>query len=176
MMRTNTVKVNSLFKKVIAAVAAAAMVIGIAAGVGTQRVQAAEAKIFSDENATVCLNSDGSGTIVCEKEFTKEDPLTEVAGVALKDIITFNDGGYIDRFYTCSASKYICSRTMVDTVYTIYVHGCGPEGFFKGSGHLHFTDATNDTYNLAIWRHAEDWHYVNYHSANGRITKISWNS
>ena len=176
MMNTNTLKANSIFKKVVAAVAAAAIAIGIAAGFGTQRVQAAEAKIFFDENATVCLNSDGSGYILCDKVFTREDPLTEVDGVALKDIITFNDGGYVEKFYVTSESRPICSRTMVDTVYTIYVYASGPEGFTSGSGHLHFTDATDDTYNLAIWLHSPDWHYVNYHSGNGRIVKISWNS
>ena len=172
-------KMNTLFKKIAATALAAAMLLTAAAGFGTQKVQAVSAHIISDEDATAVIFDDGSGTITCNKQFTSEDPLTEIDGVALKDIITFNDGGYIDQFYAQEDFHiYGDVSDLIDYAYPniIRVHGCGPEGFGSGSGYLHFTDESNDTYDLSIWRHSEAWHYVKYGSDNPDIVKISWNS
>ncbi len=175
-------KNNRLFTKVIAAVAIAAVTLTSAAVFSPKNVQAAETtsseRIISDTNATAHINADGSGYIELKNTFTSADPLTQIGGVALKEIITFNDGGYIDAFYTYYDSTPLDENGCVSDPCpnVVRVHGRGPEGFFNGSGYLHFTDKTNDTYNLSIWRHAEAWHQVRYNSTQPTITKISWNS
>ncbi len=174
-------KKHSLFGKIISAVLAVSMLVTATIGLGSTSASAASAKIFSDDNATVVLNEDGSGVITLNKEFTEENPLTEIAGVPLKEIITFNDGGYIDTFYT----KYVGDIMHVDPQggvsshgykYAIFVEGCGPSGLTSGSGHLHFTDKEPDTYNLAIWSSLHYSHYVQYNSDDPMIVKIAWNS
>ena len=179
-MRKNTSKINRIFKKAITAVMAVAITFTAVTGFGFQKAQAAETQIISDENATAYINADGSGYIELKKEFTSKNSLKSIDGVALKDIIKFNDGGYIDEFYA-ESDYHPSSGTIADLIdyispYIIRVHGRGPEGFFSGSGYLHFTDETNDTYNLSIWRHSESWHYVRYDSDQPTIVKISWNN
>ena len=109
----------------------------------------------------------------------KDSPLKEIKGVPLKDIITFNDGGYIDSYY----SKYIADcenlsggyqQVLFD--YVAVVNGRGPKGLLSGAGHLHFTDKSNDTYDLSVWLHAKKEHKVAYGSCSPDIAKISWNS
>ncbi len=173
-------KKHSLLGKVISAVLAVSMLVTATIGFGSTSASAASAKIFSDDNATVVLNEDGSGQITLNKEFTEENPLTEIAGVPLKEIITFNDGGYIDKFYTeYQGNIRIVSMGDVSKPtysYNIVVKGCGPKGLTKGSGYLHFTDKEPDTYNLAIWDSSYRYHHVQYNSKNPMIVKISWNS
>ena len=178
MMKSNTLKANSIFKKVVAAVVAAAIAIGIAAGFGTQRVQAAEERVISDELATAHIYSDGSGYIETHDTFTARYPLNDIDGVALKDIITFNDGGYVDTIYTAvdGSAGDISDIYAAIYPYIVCVHGAGPKGFCSGSGYLHFTDESDDTYNLSLWSHAESWHTVRYGSNKHDIVKISWNS
>ncbi len=175
-------KKHSLLGKAISAVLAFSLLVTATIGLSATKASAASAKIFSDEKATVVLFDDGSGSITLNDgyEFTKDNPLTEVAGVQLKDIITFNDGGFIDKYYTdYIGDQYTLDRDGINESpynYIIYVTGRGPEGLFNGSGHLHFTDKTNDTYNLAIWSHSYYQHYVRYNSSNHAIKTISWNS
>ena len=178
-MRSKAVKTNNVFRKIIAGVIAAAITLTAAAGFASQRVQAAEERIISDENAVAHINADGSGYIECKKAFDYDNRLTEIDGVALKDIITFNDGGYVDTFYTEEDDEVTCTFVDIYTAiypYSIHVHGAGPEGFFSGSGYLHFTDESNDTYDLSIWKHSAKWHTVGYGSDQPTIVKISWNS
>ncbi len=172
-------KKHSLLGKIVSAVLAVSMLVTATIGLGSTSASAASAKIFSDENATVVLNEDGSGFITLNKKFTYDDPLTEIAGVPLKEIITFDDGGYIDEFYT--EFCYHPSGSIADIIdyispYIIRVHGRGPGGFGSGTGYLHFTDKTNDTYNLSLWSSITRWHYVGYNSKDATIVKIAWNS
>ena len=172
-------KKHSLFGRIISAVLAVSMLVTATIGLGSTSASAASAKIFSDDNATVVLNEDGSGVITLNKEFTEENPLTEIAGVPLKEIITFDDGGYIDKFYTeysCSPSGTVADIIDYIVPYTIRVHGRGPGGFGSGTGYLHFTDKTNDTYDLKLWSSITRWHYVGYNSSDATIVKIAWNS
>ena len=168
---------KKLFKKVIATLAIAAVAITSIAVLSPKNVQAAQERIISDKNATAHINEDGSGYIELHKTFSYEDQLTSINGTELKDIITFNDGGYIDSFYT----KYVgndcdcgCPSPIYD--YKIYANGRGPKGLTSGSGHLHFTDESDDTYDLSLWLHAEQTHDVSYNSKQPTIVKISWNS
>ena len=182
-MRTNTFHhsafTNSFAKRAFIAIILVAVTFVTAMSFSSKNVQAADARVISDAYATAHINADGSGYIECKKSFTKDAPLTSINGVALKDIITFNDGGYIDTIYTSKDTEYHGNSSDIVAVlypYIVHVHGCGPEGFGSGSGHLHFTDETNDTYDLSIWRHAENWHTVRYNSDKSTIVKISWNS
>ena len=171
-------KNNRLFTKVIAATAIAAVTLTSAAVFSPKNVQAAETtsseRIISDTNATAHINADGSGYIELHKTFTSDDRLTQIGGVDLKEIITFNDGGYVESFYS-----FVDSVPCILAAFSpngVVVYGSGPKGFFSGAGHLHFTDKTNDTYNLSIWLHDESFHQVRYSSSDPTITKISWNS
>ena len=168
---------KKLFKKVITTLAIAAVAITSIAVLSPKNVQAAQERIISDKNATAHINEDGSGYIELHKTFSYEDQLTSINGTELKDIITFNDGGYIDSFYTTYCGDNYDSyyeSPLYD--YSIYVHGRGPEGLTSGSGYLHFTDESGDTYNLSIWLHAASSHNVDYNSDQPMIVKISWNS
>jgi hypothetical protein len=170
---------KKIFTKVIAAIAIAAVAVGSITVFSTKKVQAAEERVISDKNATAHINADGSGYIELNRQFSENDKLTSIAGVPLKEIITFNDGGYIDSYY----SKYIADcenlgggyqQVLFD--YVAVVNGRGPKGLFNGAGHLHFTDKSNDTYDLSVWLHAEKEHKVAYSSWGPDIAKISWNS
>ena len=177
-MKTDTFH-NSFIKKAFIAIILVAATFITSIGFSSGKAQAADERVISDEFATAHIYSDGSGYIECHVGFNEEIPLTSINGVALKDIIKFNDGGYIDQFYAEDSFTFTgYASDIIDYMYPyiIYVHGRGPEGFGSGSGHLHFTDKTNDTYDLSIWRHAEAWHYVKYNSDNSTIVKISWNS
>ena len=172
-------KINKLFKKIIAAVAIAAITITTITVASPKNVHAADERIIADENATAYINADGSGYIELRKAFTKDDQLTKIGDVPLKEIITFNDGGYVDAFYyNPHVHHEYDGGDFMDSIYPrrLNVHGAGPEGFFSGSGHLHLRDESGDTYDLSIWRHAEAWHLVDYKSDQPVITKISWNS
>ena len=61
-------KKHSLLGKVISAVLAVSMLVTATIGLGSTSASAASAKIFSDDNATVVLNEDGSGVITLNKE------------------------------------------------------------------------------------------------------------
>jgi hypothetical protein len=174
-------KNNKLFTRVIAAAAIAAIALTTVTVASPKNVHAAEItsnesteRIISDENATAHINADGSGYIELNKTFTSDDRLTQIGGVDLKNIITFNDGGYVESFYS-----FVDSVPCILAAFApngVIVYGSGPKGFFSGAGHLHFTDKTNDTYNLSIWLHDENFHQVRYSSSDPTITKISWNS
>ncbi len=169
-------KIRKLFKKAVALVLAAAAVFIAGEGLTSQKVEAASVRIFFDENACAYIYEDGSGYIECYKEFTKDEPLTEINGVALKDIITFNDGGYVDTYYDSYEVRQINQNVVVYSPHTIYVHGCGPEGLFSGYGYLHFTDQKG-TYDISLWSHSLDWTTLEYQTDIGNmINKISWNS
>ncbi len=169
-------KIKNLFKKVLATTLAAAAILTATAGFSSKKAEAASVTIFGDENACAYVYEDGSGYIECYKEFTEENPLTEINGVPLKEIITFNDGGYVDEYYNYYFHKdYGDGLTVLSSKHTAYVHGCGPEGFFSGSGYLHFTDEKG-TYDYSLWSHDVEWHTFEYESFATMITKISWNS
>ncbi len=174
-------KKHSLLSKIISAVLAVSMLVTATIGLGSSTASAASAKIFSDDKATVVLFDDGSGTITLNKEFNQKNPLTEIAGIPLKEIITFKNGGYIDKFYTQYIGDVV-TRGYHGEVYTsdydykIIVEGCGPKGLGSGNGYLHFTDKEPDTYDLKIWLSSHGSHYVDYNSRDPMIVKISWNS
>ena len=171
---------KTIFTKLTSAVLSLALLITATVGLTTIKASAASARIFSDENATVVLHEDGSGYMTLNKTFDKEHPLTEVAGVPLSEIITFKHGGYISSFYTeyqgdkiITVDTHSCSPAYD---YFIMVTGAGPKGLLNGEGHLHFTDKTNDTYNLDIWSSIYREHYVQYNSKSPEIVQISWDS
>ncbi len=174
-------KINKLFKKVIAAVTIAAVTIATVTVASPKNVQAAEKTLkrkIMDNYATAYIYDDGSGYIDFEYyTLTKPGWLTEIAGVPLKDIITFNDGGYIDgisAYYVDDPEN--ADYTLDPFANVVYVHGRGPEGLFNGAGYLHFTDESGDTYNLSIWLHMETYHQVRYSSRQPIIRRVSWNS
>ena len=170
---------KKLFKKVITTLAIAAVAITSVAILSPKNVRAEEGavRVISDDNATAYVNEDGSGYIELYKSFSEKDQLTSIGDIALKDIITFNDGGYIDSFYT-RPFYYIRDMTGEGPFYNykICVHGRGPKGLTSGSGHLHFTDESDDTYDLSIWLHSEQTHDVSYDSDQPTIVTIRWNS
>ena len=171
---------KSIFTKLTSAVLSLALLITATVGLTTIKASAASARIFSDENATVQINADGSGSMTLNKTFDKEHPLTSVNGVPLSEIITFKHGGYISSFYTeYQGDKVIHfkghSRNPAYD-YVINVTGAGPKGLLNGEGHLYFTDKTNDTYSLSIWSSIYREHYVQYNSKSPEIVKISWDS
>ena len=170
---------KSIFTKLTSAVLSFALLITATVGLTTIKASAASARILTDENATVQINADGSGSMTLNKTFDKKHPLTEVAGVPLSEIITFNDGGYIDQFYQETSTGFNGDGGDVITAiypHTVRVHGRGPSGFFSGSGYLHFTDKTDDTYNLSLFSSITRWHYVRFDSDSSDIVKIAWNS
>ncbi len=174
-------KSKKLFGKLISSVLAFALLVTATVGLSCTKASAAiPSKIFSDDKAVVVLNDDGTGSIIIKEgvSFTKSNPLTEVAGVQLKDIITFNDGGYVDKFYTEKQPQRRFEGKVINPYYSyvIKVEGCGPSGFFNGFGYIHFTDKTDDTYNLSIWSHDHGEHFVQYNSTNPTIVEITWNS
>lgn len=56
--------------------------------------------------------------------------------------------------------------------FTIKVDGACPKG--KWDNHMTFTDRSGDTYHLRIYSTSRKEHYVNYHSPDGNITRITW--
>ena len=175
----NKKKRKSIFTKLTSAVLSLALLVTATVGLTTIKASAASAKIFFDENATVVLHEDGSGYMTLNKTFDKEHPLTSVNGVPLSKIITFNDGGYIDQFYQeTSVGLNGDAGDVITSLYphTVRVHGSGPSGFFSGSGYLHFSDKTGDTYNLSLFSSITRWHYVRFSSDSSDIVKIAWNS
>ncbi len=169
---------KKLFTKIIAAIAIAAVAVGSIAVFSSKNVQAAEERVVSDKNATAHINADGSGYIEFKPAFYQYNSINGIAGVPLKEIITFNDGGYVKDITIQDLTRDTLFGEPVFHIYKhrILVNGSGPEGFFNGSGHLHFTDKSNDTYDLSIWRHAEAEHELNFNSDDPDIVKISWNS
>ncbi len=174
-------KKHSFVSRILSSVLAFSLLVTATIGLTSTKASAASGRVFSDDKATVVICDDGSGTIVLKDGVTidRDHPLKEIAGVPLKDIIKFNDGGYIDQIflsYECDPSGTIGDIIDYTMPWVIRVHGRGPSGLFNGSGHLHFTDKTNDTYDLAIWSSSEKWHHVGYNSDNAALVKISWNS
>ena len=164
---------KTIFTKLTSAVLSLALLITATVGLTTIKASAASARFFSDENATVQINADGSGSMTLNKTFDKEHPLIEVAGIPLSKIITFKHGGYISCFYTGSNIE-TKSNPFCD--YKIVVSGRGPKGLLNGEGHLHFTDESGDTYNLGIWSSMYYDHLLQYNSSSPQIVKISWDS
>ena len=164
---------KSIFTKLTSAVLSLALLVTATVGLTTIKASAASARIFSDENATVVRYEDGSGYMTLNKTFDKKHPLTEVAGIPLSEIITFKHGGYISSFYT---GNNIETKSNPFCDYKIVVSGRGPKGLLNGEGHLHFTDKTNDTYNLGIWSSMHYDHLLQYNSSSPEIVKISWDS
>ena len=167
--------IKKFFKKAVVTVFAAATIITAASGFTSLKAEAASMHVIADENACACIREDGSGFIECYKEFTKDDPLTQIDGVALKDIITFNDGGYVDSYYHTYTEHRLGKNVVFQSDETAYIHGCGPEGLFSGSGYVQFTDDYG-TYDTSFWSHDAEWKSVDYKSFSNQITKISWNS
>lgn len=124
-------------------------------------------KTISDENATAYIYENGYGTIKLHKAFTKENPLTSIDGVPLKEIMKFDDGGYIDTFYITT------NKIQIFYDYIIVVKGCGPSKTMK-LGQLHFVDETADDYNMFIYLSSEREHLIQYNSDKPTITKIDW--
>lgn len=56
--------------------------------------------------------------------------------------------------------------------FTVWVRGACPKG--KWDNHMTFTDRSGDTYHLRIYDTNLKDHYVNYHSPDGAITRITW--
>jgi hypothetical protein len=83
----------------------------------------------------------------------------------LQDIVKFERGG---RVYGIRL-KY--SPGVYD--YVLEVDAKGPRGG-TDSGHLQFTDVSNDTYNLSIYSSSRSDHTVRYNSKRPNIRKIRW--
>jgi hypothetical protein len=60
--------------------------------------------------------------------------------------------------------------------YVVEVDAKGPHGIGTGSGHLKFTDASNDTYELSIYSSTRSDHTVRYNSDKPNIKLIKWSS
>jgi hypothetical protein len=88
----------------------------------------------------------------------------------LSSVIQFNDGGCV---YSISLHTG-AAATAYD--YRILVDGRGPKGAGSGSGYLHFTDESGDTYKLSLFSSSRKTHTLDYNSDKPNIVTIRWNS
>ncbi len=162
-------KTNSIFKRALMSLLAFAMLITSVVGLSAPKVSAAtEPRVISDENATAYIYPNGNGYITLNKVFTDEDPLTEIGGVPLKEIITFVKGGYVDKLW----SHLDCNGIIYDNCFCI--DGRAPSGLYGGV--VRAIDQTNDRYILTLWSSRWMAHYVYYNSDKPIIQTVEWNS
>ncbi len=164
-------KTNSIFKRSIMTLMAFTMLFTAMFGFSTTKASAARTtldRVISDEYATAYINTDGSGYMTLNKVYTQDNPLTEIAGVPLKDIIRFDDKtGYVGEIFTYDRTDF----RLYD--HAIHVVGSGPEKL-AWTGHLIFTDESGDYYTLTLWVNAYRHHNVNYDSDQPMIKTIRW--
>ncbi len=165
-------KTNISLKRTFIIVMAAALLVAAMVGFNRKNVMAAGERVISDWRATAHINSDGSGYLTLNYDITKDNPLDEIDGVPLKEIIKMNNGAYVEKIYKHNPKD----RTPLTSYNNeIVVYGGGPSGLFSAL-YMHFYDKTNDQYNLSIWRSSYDMHTVNYNSDDPQIVYISWNN
>lgn len=167
-------KTNTIFKRTATMFMAFTMLIMAVCGFTAINASAAEnedeikiVRTISDENATAYIYENGYGTIELHKAFTKENPLTSIDGVPLKEIMQFDGGGYIDTFYITT------NKIQIFYDYIMVVKGCGPSELMK-LGQLHFFDESGDDYNMFIFLSSEREHLIQYNSDKPTITRINW--
>lgn len=159
---------NTVLKRTLTALMSFLILITAICGFSATKASAAEVvKVISDEYVTAYINADGSGKLTLTRAFSKEAPLREVDGVPLKDIIKFNNGGYVEEIYS-----YYTANPLIYN-FTLSVTGAGPSDFW-GKGIIKATDRDGDTYALTIWSSRYAPHFVNYNSENPKIKTIEW--
>ena len=167
-------KTNTVLKRTLSTLMAFTLLITAVCGFTAINASAAEnedeikiVRTISDENATAYIYENGYGTIEFHKTFTKENPLTKIDGVPLKEIIKFDNGGYISYLYSyTNVNPWIYD-------YGIYVYGHGLSGLFA-EGHLSFYDKTGDVYDIILWANKYGGHTVDYNSDDPTVTKVNW--
>lgn len=86
----------------------------------------------------------------------------------LSKIIKFHNDGYVE--------DVSLKKNSAKNSYKVEIHASGPKGYRSGSGYTYYTDKTNDTYRLSIYKNKFDSHYVNYSSSNPNIVLITWSN
>jgi hypothetical protein len=84
----------------------------------------------------------------------------------LSGIVQFNDKGKVYEIRLKGSPGFYDFVLEVDAE--------GPHGPFSGSGHLKFTDASKDSYELGIYSSTRSVHTVRYNSGKPNITLIEW--
>ena len=84
----------------------------------------------------------------------------------LSNIIVFNGDGCVYGITLTGSPGYYD--------YVVNVDAKGPKGAFSGSGHLRFTDESNDYYDLSIYSSTRSTHTVRYNSDRPKIKKVEW--
>jgi hypothetical protein len=85
----------------------------------------------------------------------------------LRGIIKFKDDGFVQNIWLERNGSYTYYN------YVLYVSAQGPS---KGCGHLVFTDADGDKYNLSIYSSSKKTHTVKYDSKKPKIVEVEWSS
>ncbi len=131
--------------------------------------------VAQDEYAKAYVDASGKcGHIVLSDKFATKSVLSSIGGKPLKEIIKFNDGGYVDRFYTKQLYDDHDDSLFKGCQYQIVVDAAGPKGFWNGSGYMTFYDGTGDYYGLSIWDSNFKTHTVWYDSYNPQLTSVYW--
>ncbi len=58
--------------------------------------------------------------------------------------------------------------------FTIWVHGAGPKKGLFSTTRMTFTDRSGDTYTLNLYSSIKRDHFLNYHSSDPAIVRITW--
>jgi hypothetical protein len=88
------------------------------------------------------------------------------AGHKIHEVITGNSGAFVDAVWLeLSGDIYM---------YKVCVTGKGPKGFGSGDLVLHFTDYTNDRYDLTLTSSTWKQHCTRFNSDKPAIRLISW--
>ena len=189
-----TTKFNSMRSWAILFAVAIAFAIG-ALFVGTNKCYAEEKSYYTIDGhgvrITAKVNADGqSGYIefadglVRTNMHNGDRRLSDIGGTPLKDIIKFNDGGYVESIYfgydTLIPVLHPCTFLGWDQALRCHAVAAGPKGLFSGRGYLHFEDQFGESYELSIWSSSLKDHevsaYYDRFKEHTYINKITWNS
>lgn len=139
-------------------------------------------RVYEDLDATATVYDDGSGELVLH---TFEDyeginhALTSVAGTPLKEIITFNDGGYVSSIYNTrrKADFWDMIHGPINCVVKYFITGAGPKGLFNGSGYVTATTYGGTTKKVSFWSSKEhDETFSLYGKYAEHAKKFEWHS
>lgn len=123
-----------------------------------------------DKSEFVVTKRTGNGGIAVPKtsgqNFKVNTSLVIDGQEDLSNIIVFNDGGCVYGITLTGSPGYYD--------YVVNVDAQGPSGAFSGSGHLHFTDESGDTYALSIYSSTRSTHTVRFNSNMPNIVKVEW--
>ena len=114
---------------------------------------------------TAVVNDDGvSGYIefrdpcIAKYKYSEDKPLKTIGGTPIKDIVKFQNGGYVESFWFddgCLIMHPAWLAGYSDRL-KFYARAAGPKGWGSGTGYLRFYDSwgnpeKEDSYELKIW-------------------------